>query len=129
MTGTRTRGAVRTPRVPKAKTEMSEAVELAREEAAEAAARKAAAAKKLEPHLAGATSLLELAAVIVRENGGRMNVTELSKAVVATGRSGLKGKTPEATVGARVYVAAKKGHLFRKVDGERGVVELLPVAS
>lgn len=37
--------------------------------------------------------------------------------------SGLKGKTPEATVSAHNYVAARAGRVFQKVD--RGPVDLI----
>jgi len=71
-----------------------------------------------------ATSVITIAAELCKAQGGKARVADLAKAVVESGRTNLKGKTPEATVGAHIYVAAKKGLLFRKADGERGVVEL-----
>lgn len=85
----------------------------------------AAKTKKLSP-------LLELAREIALELGGesrRVKVSELAAAVVASGRHNLKGKTPAATVGAHIYVAAKKGVGFVKVEGERGLVEVLEVVD
>ncbi len=76
--------------------------------------------------------LLVIAREVAVELGGptgKVNVTALAAAVVASGRTNLKGKTPAATVGAHVYVAARKGLVFRKVDGERGMVELVEAVS
>lgn len=55
-------------------------------------------------------------------NGGPCPVKEVT--AEAARRAKLKGKTPEATVAAQLYVAAKKGHLF--AIPERGMVALLP---
>lgn len=66
-------------------------------------------------------------AILKKRGGGPIKVTELSKLVVASGRTKLTGKTPEATVGAHIYTAAKKGVLFEKTG--RGEVKLLPDAG
>jgi len=66
----------------------------------------------------------QVAAEILARQGGPMRVAELTRAVVKSGRvTRLKGKTPQATVAADIYVAAKAGRIFKRVD--RGVVDLL----
>lgn len=70
----------------------------------------------------------EVAVEILREKGGGpMRVAELAKLVVESGKTKLKGKTPEATAAAHIYTAAKAGILFKKAG--RGEVELLPDAA
>lgn len=64
---------------------------------------------------------------ILVAKGEPMNVTELARLVVADARASLKGKTPAATVAAHIYVAAKKGDLFKKTG--RGTVEALPAPA
>lgn len=105
--------------------------------AKKAAPPKAAAAKKspARPVLAGgeklgvvkSTAAKLIAHEILTARGGEIQVKELARLVVETKRASLKGKTPEATVAAHIYVAAKKGELFRKT--KRGHVELLPVPA
>lgn len=76
-------------------------------------------------------SCLDVAEEILRSSRRRpklMKVGDLARAVVASGRAvGLNGKTPEATVSARIYTAAKDGRVFVKVD--RGVVGLIEAAA
>src|SRR5919204_3192383 len=46
-----------------------------------------------------------------------LHAKEIAKRVIASGRcSGLKGKTPEATVAAMLAVGSKPGGPFKRVD-------------
>lgn len=114
---------------------VGESIERGAAMTATAASKKAAAAKpaaKKAPATSGAkagagakaTPAKLIAHELLKERGGEIQVSELARLVVATGRAKLAGKTPEATVGAHIYVAAKKGELFRKT--KRGHVEILP---
>lgn len=91
------------------------------------------ARKKTESARAGATRLAgnerarDVALQILKRRGGEMAVQELAAAVVKSGRTKLAGKTPAATVGAQIYVSAKKGELFKVV--RRGVVAVLEAKS
>lgn len=62
-------------------------------------------------------------AILKKKGGGPIKVVELADLVVKSGRTKLSGKTPEATVAAHIYTAAKKGVLFEKTG--RGEVKLL----
>lgn len=55
-------------------------------------------------------------------DGGPCPVKEVT--AEAARRAKLKGKTPDATVAAQLYVAAKRGSVF--AIPERGMVALLP---
>lgn len=67
--------------------------------------------------LTGPEALLK---VLRDHDGGPMPVKELTAA--AAKLTAMKGKTPQATLAAKVYTAAKKGETFEIV--ERGVVRL-----
>lgn len=70
------------------------------------------------------TSGVAVAAALLAKSAGPMKVVDLARAVVKSGRAaGLKGKTPEATIGAHVYVSARAGRTFVLVD--RGLVDLI----
>ncbi len=81
----------------------------------------APAAKKSNGELSPA--LKAAVAVLRRQPGNEMKVSEIARAVVSGGKVKLAGKTPEATVGAQIYVAAKKGVAFKKTT--RGHVALI----
>lgn len=77
-----------------------------------------------QPAAKRAPSAEQVAAAILKKHRGPMRVADLTAAVVKSGKAaGLKGKTPEATISAHIYVAAKAGRVFKKVD--RGVVDLI----
>lgn len=82
-----------------------------------ATATKPATAKKLS----GRDALIQ----VLKKHGKPMKVSDLIDAALKLkGVTGLRGKTPKATLAAVVYADAKKGKNFRKVD--RGMVEYLP---
>lgn len=59
------------------------------------------------------------------KGGGPLPVKEIT--AEAASRAKLAGKTPQATIAAQIYTAAKKGVLFK--IAERGMVALLPEAE
>lgn len=71
------------------------------------------------------TTALSAAIDYLKANPGAQPVKDVCQA--AAKAAGLKGKTPEATVAAKIYLAAKKGETFKIVS--RGQVELLPETS
>jgi hypothetical protein len=61
-------------------------------------------------------SAKQVAIDILREAGTPMPAKEIAKQVLASGRcAGLKGKTPEATIGAMLAVGSKPGGPFKRV--------------
>ena len=59
----------------------------------------------------------QVAIDVLREAGGPLHAKEIAKRVLASGRSsGLKGKTPEATISAMLAVGSKRGGPFTRVD-------------
>ena len=59
----------------------------------------------------------QVAIDVLREAGGPLHAKEIAKRVLASGRSsGLKGKTPEATISAMLAVGSKPGGPFKRVD-------------
>jgi hypothetical protein len=65
-----------------------------------------------------------VAVSILTKHRGEMRVAELAARVVKSGKVDLHGKTPEATVAAQIYTAAKAGRWFKKT--RRGHVALIP---
>jgi HB1, ASXL, restriction endonuclease HTH domain len=61
---------------------------------------------------------------VLRDEGGPLHVKEITKRVLAGYNTGLKGETPQATIGAKLHTSSKKGVDVRKV--EPGTFELLP---
>ncbi len=54
---------------------------------------------------------------LLREAAEPLHAKEIAKRVIESGRcSGLKGKTPEATIAALLAVGAKPGGPFKRVD-------------
>ncbi len=54
---------------------------------------------------------------VLRAAGEPLHTKEITKRVLESGRSsGLKGKTPEATVAAMLAVGSKPGGSFKRVD-------------
>jgi hypothetical protein len=54
---------------------------------------------------------------LLRAAGEPLHTKEITKRVINSGRcSGLKGKTPEATVAAMLAVGSKQGGPFKRVD-------------
>ena len=66
-------------------------------------------AKPNQPRVTGRELVVEVLAASRKP----MRASEIAEAVLASGRaSGLKGKTPAATIGALLAVGAKPGGLF-----------------
>lgn len=61
---------------------------------------------------------------VLRKEGGPLHVKVITERILENYDTGLKGKTPEATLGAKLHVSANKGETFRKVAP--GTFELLP---
>ena len=62
-------------------------------------------------------SAKEVAIDVLRSAGEPLHTKEITKRVIESGRSsGLKGKTPEATVAAMLAVGSKRGGAFKRVD-------------
>jgi hypothetical protein len=54
---------------------------------------------------------------LLREAAEPLHAKEIAKRVIQSGRcSGLKGKTPEATIAALLAVGSKPGGPFKRVD-------------
>ena len=54
---------------------------------------------------------------VMREAGEPLHVKEITKRVLASGRcTGLKGKTPDATIAAMLAVGSKPGGPFTRTD-------------
>lgn len=54
---------------------------------------------------------------VLREAAEPLHAKEIAKRVIESGRcSGLKGKTPEATIAALLAVGSKPGGPFKRVD-------------
>jgi hypothetical protein len=67
--------------------------------------------------LSKGASAKEVAIDVLREAGEPLQVKEIAKRVLASGRcAGLKGKTPEATISAMLAVGSKPGGPFARVD-------------
>lgn len=70
------------------------------------------------------TSALSAAMQVLDEADGPMKAADVATAVVERKLApGLKGKTPEATITAQLYSAAKKGERVRKA---KEGLELIP---
>jgi hypothetical protein len=64
-----------------------------------------------------------VAVELLAASGGPRKVKELITEALADPRSHkIKGKTPEATVAARLYTAAKNGKPVTTLDGTEGVL-------
>jgi HB1, ASXL, restriction endonuclease HTH domain len=62
-------------------------------------------------------SAKQVAIDVLRAAGEPLHTKEITKRVIDSGRSsGLKGKTPEATVAAMLAVGSKPGGSFKRVD-------------
>jgi hypothetical protein len=62
-------------------------------------------------------SAKQVAIDVIRAAGEPLHTKEITKRVIESGRSsGLKGKTPEATVAAMLAVGSKPGGPFKRVD-------------
>jgi hypothetical protein len=62
-------------------------------------------------------SAKQVAIDVLRAAGEPLHAKEVAKRVIESGRcSGLKGKTPEATVAAMLAVGSKRGGAFKRVD-------------
>ena len=58
----------------------------------------------------------QVAIDVLRKAGGPLHTKEIVKRVLASGRTELKGKTPEATISAMLAVGSKAGGPFNRVD-------------
>jgi hypothetical protein len=59
----------------------------------------------------------QVAIDVLRKAGEPLHAKEIAKRVLASGRcAGLKGKTPEATIGAMLAIGSKPGGTFARVD-------------
>ncbi len=68
--------------------------------------------KRMQP-----TSAKQLAIGLLGAAGEPLRAKELAKRIIESGRcSGLKGKTPEATISAMLAVGSKPGGPFKRVD-------------
>ena len=77
--------------------------------------------------MARENGLTTVAADVIKEAGEPLHVNEISDRIIATGRTtlGKKGKTPRATVAARLVTLANKGETFVKTaPGTFGLLEL-----
>lgn len=62
-------------------------------------------------------SAKQVAIYVLRSAGEPLHTKEITQRVIESGRSsGLKGKTPEATVAAMLAVGSKPGGAFKRVD-------------
>jgi hypothetical protein len=62
-------------------------------------------------------SAKQVAIDVLRAAAGPLKAKEVAKRVIDSGRSsGLKGKTPEATISAMLAVGSKPGGPFKRVD-------------
>jgi hypothetical protein len=62
-------------------------------------------------------SAKQVAIDVLRTAAEPLNAKEIAKRVIESGRcSGLKGKTPEATISAMLAVGSKPGGPFKRVD-------------
>jgi hypothetical protein len=62
-------------------------------------------------------SAKQVAIDVLRSAGEPLHAKEITNRVIESGRSsGLKGKTPEATVAAMLAVGSKPGGSFKRVD-------------
>jgi hypothetical protein len=62
-------------------------------------------------------SAKQVAIEVLRTAAEPLKAKEIAKRVIESGRcSGLKGKTPEATISAMLAVGAKRGGPFKRVD-------------
>jgi hypothetical protein len=62
-------------------------------------------------------SAKQVAIDVLRAAGEPLNTKEITKRVIESGRSsGLKGKTPEATVAAMLAVGSRPGGSFKRVE-------------
>src|SRR5215218_762010 len=70
----------------------------------------------------------QVAIDVLRQAGEPLHAKEITKPVLASGRSsGLKGKTPEATISAMLAVGSKPGGPFKRVD--KGTYTLAEAAT
>lgn len=61
---------------------------------------------------------------ILKAEGGPLHIKAITELVLDRYETGLKGKTPVATLGSKLHTSAKKGVLFAKTGP--GTFELLP---
>lgn len=73
----------------------------------------------------------QVAIDVLREAGEPLHAKEIAKRVLESGRSsGLKGKTPEATISAMLAVGSKPGGPFTRVDkGTYALADATPPAE
>ena len=57
----------------------------------------------------------QVAIDLLREAGEPLHAKEIAKRVIESGRTRLKGKTPEATISAMLAVGSKPGGPFKRV--------------
>jgi len=70
----------------------------------------------------------QVAVDVLRQAGEPLHAKEIAKRVLESGRSsGLKGKTPEATISAMLAVGSKPGGPFKRVD--KGTYTLAEAAT
>jgi hypothetical protein len=70
----------------------------------------------------------QVAIDVLRKAGAPLHAKEIAKRVLTSGRcAGLKGKTPEATIGAMLAVGSKPGGPFARVD--KGTYALADMAN
>jgi hypothetical protein len=70
----------------------------------------------------------QVAIDVLRQAGEPLHAKEIAKRVLESGRSsGLKGKTPEATISAMLAVGSKPGGPFKRVD--KGTYTLAEAAT
>ena len=70
----------------------------------------------------------QVAIDLLRQADGPLHAKEIAKRVLASGRSsGLKGKTPEATISAMLAVGSKPDGPFKRVD--KGTYTLAEAAT
>ena len=58
----------------------------------------------------------QVAIDLLRTAGEPLHAKEIAKRVIESGRTRLKGKTPEATISAMLAVGSKSGGPFTRVD-------------
>jgi hypothetical protein len=72
----------------------------------------------------------QVAIDVLRKADGPLHTSEIVKRVLATGKTQLKGKTPEATISAMLAVGSKPGGPFSRVDkGTYTLADTAPTAN
>jgi hypothetical protein len=75
-------------------------------------------------------SAKQVAIDVLRAAAGPLKATEVAKRVIDSGRcSGLKGKTPEATISAMLAVGSKPGGPFKRVDKDTHTLADVPTRA